>query len=182
MVALAISTFPASGNAGRKVFPEYCNFAQSLYSTAWKKWKLSCLVRCAALLHPEFRIQGLLLILPINTTTILPVEPLDGLSHKSLQGWDKKGAQGESWQEKRYFTFFPFKKAMFGMSDIFLFYTYSYNLGENYFLEIHWIVSFSFFTAIHGVWNKFHDMCRISWCSCPEFPLLVKKIKNYQIL
>lgn len=74
---------------------------------AWQKWKLRCLVRCAAVLHPEFRIQGLLLIMPINTTTILPLEPLGGLPYKSIQEWGKKGAKGESWQEKGSFTFSP---------------------------------------------------------------------------
>lgn len=176
------STFLPSGNAGRRVFPEHCNFAQCLYTTTWQKWKLSFLVRCAAVLHPEFRIQDLLLIMPINTTAILPVEPL-GLSYKSLQGWDKKEAKGENWQEKRYFKFFPFKKTMFRMNYIFLLHTYFYNLGENYFLEIHWIVSFSLFTAAHGIWNKFHDMCRIFRCRFPELPLRAcETIKNSQIL
>lgn len=79
-------------------------------ASLWQKWKLSCLQRCAAVPLPEFRIQGLPLIMPINITTISPVKPLGGLPYKSIQGWDIKGAKGESWQERDLLHFSPLKR------------------------------------------------------------------------
>lgn len=100
-------------------------------ASAWQKWKLSCLVRCAAVLHPEFTIQGLLLIVPINTTAILPVEPLGGLSYKTLQGLDKKGAKGETDKKWNILHFSPLKRQC--LVWIFLLYIY---------LKFRWKLSF----------------------------------------